>query len=68
MADSHPQPAPAVDIAAAILAAPGWARVGIAAPDQRMREQAAEALALSILEGTGQGLPPPDANQLALKL
>jgi hypothetical protein len=67
MADSHPQPTLAVDIAAAILAAPGWVRVGIAAPDRRIRERAAEALALSILEGAGRGLPP-DANQLAFKI
>lgn len=67
MADSHPQPAPAAAITAAILAAPGWARVGIAAPDQRM-QQAAEALALSILESARGSLSAPDANQLALKL
>ena len=32
-------------IAEAILAAPGWARVGIAAPSQHMREDAACELA-----------------------
>ncbi|WP_370631729.1 DUF6771 family protein [Novosphingobium sp. FKTRR1] len=36
-------------IAQAILAAPGWARVGITASDQRMREDAAQELASVIL-------------------
>ena len=38
------------DIATAILAAPGWARVGITAPDSWMREDAAQELARVILD------------------
>ncbi|WP_225009723.1 DUF6771 family protein [Novosphingobium percolationis] len=35
-------------IAKAILAAPGWARVGITAPNERLREDAALELARAI--------------------
>lgn len=45
--------APALEptsIAQAILEAPGWARVGITMADPRMRERAAQELALSIVE------------------
>lgn len=41
-------PADTADISAAILDAPGWARVGITAPSPRLREQAATELAQSI--------------------
>lgn len=44
-----------LEISQAILEAPGWARVGITAPNARPREQAATELARSIamrLEGT----------------
>lgn len=36
-------------LAESILSAPAWARVGITAPDDRMREEAALELARSIL-------------------
>ncbi|WP_240960148.1 DUF6771 family protein [Novosphingobium olei] len=36
-------------VAQAILSAPAWARVGITAPDERMREDAAQELASVIL-------------------
>ena len=36
-------------IADALLAAPGWARVGLSAPTNRMREDAASELARVIL-------------------
>ena len=48
----------------AILAAPGWARVGITMPDPNMRERAATELARTIL----QGPPKDDANQLKLPI
>lgn len=37
-------------LASAILNAPGWARVGITAPNSCMREDAARELARSILD------------------
>ena len=59
---------PDADIAASILKAPGWARVGITMPDERMRERAAVELARSIVEGlTDQG-SGPDIDQLKLSL
>jgi len=38
-------------IAEAILAAPGWARVGITAPAEHLREDAARELARAVLGG-----------------
>lgn len=45
-------------IANAILAAPGWARVGISDPTPWMREDAARELARVIL--SREDRPPPD--------
>lgn len=53
-------------IAQAILNAPGWARVGITAPDARMREEAARELAVVILGNVAE--VDPDACQLRLAL
>lgn len=55
-------------VAETILAAPGWARVGITAPISHIRVAAAHELARAILEGVGQ--PPEHAagNQLGLSL
>lgn len=50
MIDSPFSPAEATDISAAILSSPGWARLGIAAPSEQLREKAALELALSIVE------------------
>lgn len=38
------------DMASAILAAPGWARVGITAPARHIRDDAAQELARSVAE------------------
>ena len=54
-------------IAAAILSAPGWARVGLTMRDIGMRERAADTIAATILET----LAPPereDRDQLGLPL
>ncbi len=54
-------------LTAAIQQAPGWARVGLTAPSERLREQAVLELATTISEY----LTPasvPDRNQLALPL
>ncbi len=51
-------------IATIILNAPGWARVGITVPDDRLRE-----LARTIVEQLDAPLPEPyNPNQLALAL
>ena len=55
------------ELSAILLAAPGWARVGLTMPDERMRERAADALAATIIERL-DGLSPPDVNQLNLPL
>ena len=52
-------------IAAAILNAPGWARVGLTMPDPVMRERAADELARAIVAGID---PPGHEDQLALSL
>jgi hypothetical protein len=54
------------DIVPGILNAPGWARLGIAVRDPRLRERAAETLARAILEGLDDAAPVRDANQLTL--
>ncbi|ATY30788.1 hypothetical protein CVN68_01250 [Sphingomonas psychrotolerans] len=59
-------PNPAV-MASAILAAPGWARVGITVADERMRERAAQELARSIVEQLNPA-PADAADQLPLAL
>jgi len=53
-------------IAASILSAPGWARVGITMPDPGMRERAASELARSILEQLTAG--DDDSAQIALPI
>jgi hypothetical protein len=53
-------------LAASILSAPGWARVGINMPDPAMRERAASELARSIVEQFTS--LPHDAGQLTLGL
>lgn len=50
-----------------LLAAPGWARVGLTMPDVRMRERAADTLAATIIEKL-EGPVLPDVNQLRLPL
>ena len=55
-------------IANAILTAPGWARVGITAPAERLREEAAQELAAVILtaESAAPAEVPDDQIELAL--
>ena len=55
------------ELSAIILAAPGWARVGLTMPDEELRERAANALAAAIIEEL-IGTPGSDVNQLALPL
>lgn len=55
-------------IATAILSAPGWARVGLTMPDERMRERAADTIAATILDRLTGSSQPEDRNQLSLPL
>lgn len=55
------------ELSAILLAAPGWARVGLTMPDEHMRERAADALAATIIEKL-EGSSQPDVNQLRLPL
>lgn len=54
-------------IAEALLKAPGWARVGLTAPNEHLRHQSARELALSIFETIERG-PDPGPDQMALTL
>lgn len=55
-------------LAAMILSAPGWARVGIAAPGERMREAAALELGAIIAERIVHPVEVAPEGQLALPL
>ncbi|WP_051093318.1 MULTISPECIES: DUF6771 family protein [Sphingobium] len=55
------------ELSAILLAAPGWARVGLTMPDERMRERAADTLAATIIEQL-ERTPAPDPNQFRLPL
>jgi hypothetical protein len=55
-------------VANAILAAPGWVRVGISAPKESTREAAAQELTLTITKMFGDRPPVIDPNQLVLAL
>lgn len=55
-------------IAASILSAPAWVRLGIAVPDQRMRERAARELAGVIVDRLDEPPMIADADQMALPL
>lgn len=55
-------------IAETILAAPGWARVGITAPTSNIRVEAAFELARAIIESERAGSDPANPDQLGLSL
>ena len=55
-------------IAEAILAAPGWARVGITAPTRCLRADAAVELARSILDHIEAGTAAPQDDQIGMAL
>lgn len=52
-------------IADAILTSAGWARIGITAPSEYLREQAAKELAVTIMDRIAPE-PQPDPRQLHL--
>ncbi|GGB55733.1 DUF6771 family protein [Blastomonas aquatica] len=51
------------DMATAILAAPGWARVGITAPARHIRDDAAQELARAIAETLTQSQRPGETDE-----
>ena len=53
-------------IAQALLSAPGWARVGITAPNERLREDAALELAKAVLGEDPGEMPRDDQMRLPL--
>lgn len=55
-------------ISEAILSAPGWVRVGITMPDERMRLKAADGLAAAIVEQLQQEGEQDEAEQLSLPI
>lgn len=55
-------------VARALLDAPGWARVGLTAPTEIIREAAAQELALAIAHIEGEASAMADPNQLVLAL
>lgn len=55
-------------VAETILAAPGWARVGITAPVSHLRVAAAHEFARAILEDVGQSSEASADDQLGLSL
>lgn len=61
------QPDPS-SLAQTILLAPAWARVGLTAPSERLREAAAAELADTIMGALEASRPPYDARQIALPL
>jgi len=54
-------------MASAILEAPAWARLGIAAPSEALRARAATEIVSRVL-GRLEAYPPRDADQLSLSL
>lgn len=52
----------------ALLASPHWARTSLAAPSDRLRQQAAEELARRLLSLGGSSKQEVDPNQLGLDL
>lgn len=67
MSRIDPERLPEASITEALLSAPGWARVGLAAPTETMREQAARELARAVLEG-GERQRDASPDQLTFRL
>lgn len=55
-------------VAEAILAAPGWVRLGITAPAHHLRRDAAQELAKIIVDGIERQIDPAPVDQAALPL
>ncbi|MEG3124814.1 DUF6771 family protein [Sphingomonas sp. GB1N7] len=68
MLDSLITPAIVPDLSAAILSASAITRLGLACPDERARQRAADALARTIVERMTATTTVVDENQLALPI
>lgn len=55
-------------LADALLNAPGWTRVGLTAPTERLRQQAADTLASYLCKRLEQPVVAHDRSQLRLPL
>ena len=55
-------------LAQTILQAPGWARIGLTAPNERLRAKAAAELAETIIDALQGPQPVYDARQIPLPL
>lgn len=55
-------------LASMVLSAPGWVRVGITAPSERLRQEAALEMALRIVEGMEKPVTIVPEGQMALPL
>ena len=55
-------------VSAAIRSAPAFARLGLSMRDATMRERAADALAVAIVESLEHSRPDHDGNQMMLPL
>lgn len=67
--DHHSEPVVTPDdLAATVLTLPGWVRVGLSAPDERMRSSAAEFIAQSMFDKIvgDRGQSHPDQLDLSL--
>jgi hypothetical protein len=63
-----PDPARISTAKAAIAESPGWVRVGLTFGNQRLRDEALEALAVTVVERLENPPPAHDADQLPLAL
>jgi hypothetical protein len=63
-----PDPARISTAKAAIAESPGWVRVGLTFGNQRLREEALEALAVTVVERLENPPVAYDADQLPLAL
>ena len=55
-------------LASMVLSAPGWVRVGITAPSERLRQEAALELAVLIVEGMEKPVTIVPDGQMVLPL
>lgn len=55
-------------LATCLLTAPGWARIELTAPNERLREAAAAELVQTVIAALEGSTTPSDPRQLALAL
>jgi len=55
-------------LSTALLEAPGWARIGLTMPDEKLRERAAQELVETIFDHLANPRPVYDESQLPLPI